>query len=333
MPITIAVCITYYNEGILLRECLKAIYANSRLPDEILVYDDASEDPAERYIEGFIGVKLIRSEVNRGPAYGRDKLIAETTCEFVHLHDCDDLLMSNWCERVFTVIQNENPDIILTDVQRISEVSGHTPPIFWMGHYVAENQHLCLYREIAARYIFPAVVTFRRQVALSIGGHRWREVIAMAEDVDFFVRLAMFTNNFHYINEKLVLKRDRESSYSQAHKLEHFEQLYHGSLLKSNLLLLNSPHHDLQAQVAILVRLYHLISMTRHSNDVLINKVIGNLRAIWPTLDRKAKSLILKNYSWKKQLLLHILGFHHAMLLKRTYVRRFRSITQTLVGK
>ena len=35
----------------------------------------------------------------------------------------------------------------------------------------------------------PLMVTFKRQLALDIGGHKWREVLPMGEDTDFFIRL------------------------------------------------------------------------------------------------------------------------------------------------
>jgi len=42
MPPTISVLITYYNERELLTECLRSLAAQTQLPDEILIYDDAS---------------------------------------------------------------------------------------------------------------------------------------------------------------------------------------------------------------------------------------------------------------------------------------------------
>ncbi|MGH7198477.1 MAG: glycosyltransferase family 2 protein, partial [Candidatus Omnitrophota bacterium] len=39
--------ITYHNEGELLTECLDTLLSGPDTPDEILIYDDASGDPAE----------------------------------------------------------------------------------------------------------------------------------------------------------------------------------------------------------------------------------------------------------------------------------------------
>ena len=69
----LSVLITYHNEGELLTECLESLFQQEDRPDEVLIYDDASSVPAEKFVKYF-PVKIIRGEKNKGPAIGRNKL-------------------------------------------------------------------------------------------------------------------------------------------------------------------------------------------------------------------------------------------------------------------
>lgn len=62
MAVTIAVLITYHNEGPLLTECLDSLRRGGSQPDEVLIYDDASDIPPEPYIPAGMPVRVITDE-------------------------------------------------------------------------------------------------------------------------------------------------------------------------------------------------------------------------------------------------------------------------------
>src|SRR5437867_2048704 len=86
MQPTIAVLITYHNEGRLLTECLDSLLTQADRPKEILVYDDASDVPAEEQVPDGADVRVIRSTRNTGPARGRNALLRAAESEFLHFH-------------------------------------------------------------------------------------------------------------------------------------------------------------------------------------------------------------------------------------------------------
>ncbi len=59
----IGVLITYFNERDLLNQCLDSLFAQSKSPDEILIYDYASESSAENYVPTGYLVKIIRGAI------------------------------------------------------------------------------------------------------------------------------------------------------------------------------------------------------------------------------------------------------------------------------
>ena len=83
MPGTsIGVGITYHNEREMLTECLLSLSHQTRPPDEIAVYDDASSDPAQTFIPAGMQVRVLRGETNRGPSYGRNQLFQALRADY-----------------------------------------------------------------------------------------------------------------------------------------------------------------------------------------------------------------------------------------------------------
>jgi glycosyltransferase involved in cell wall biosynthesis len=311
MPPTLAVCITYYNEGRLLTECLRSLYANTRSPDEVLVYDDASRDPAESYLQDFPQVRLIRNEINRGPGYARDCMIAASICDYIHLHDSDDIFLPSWCMEIFRVIEAAHPDIVITDVDRVSEVDGHIPRQFQLSK-LHPTDSTPLYKVMLESDIFPAVVTFRRPVALEIGGHRWREVINMGEDTDFFMRLALQTNNFICIDQKLIRKPERAQSYSQLYDSQSFEKLYAESGLKLRLLLM--PILPPEEQKSVASWLLAFLTTPTVVNPILVEKASEYLFS-WA----RGQKITVSNWLPFRILLVRFLGVRATIRLAHGY--------------
>ncbi len=100
MPPRVAVLITYHDERELLGECLRSLIMGEDRPDEVLVHDDASAEPAVAYVPANIPVSIIRSETNLGPARARNALLRASSADYVHFHDADDLFHNDWSCRV-----------------------------------------------------------------------------------------------------------------------------------------------------------------------------------------------------------------------------------------
>ncbi len=304
----LAVCITYYNEGRLLVECLQSLYAGTRLPDEVLVYDDASYDPAEQYLKDFPQVRLIRGAVNRGPGYARDRLITASTCDYIHLHDSDDTFMPTWSEALFKVMDAAHPNIIITDADRISELTDYDPYKFQLSK-LQPTDGIPLYKAMLQQPIVPALITFKRQIALDVGGHRWREVINMGEDYEFFTRLALYTNNFISIDQKLIRKIERRLSYSQSHNSEAFDKLYAESHLK--LSLLQMPMLPVEERKRAAAGLLALLTNPVFVNPILVEKA-SRLLFLW------ARQQKLTHLS-PRLLVVRFLGVQNAVRLANVY--------------
>ena len=213
MADTLAVLITYYNEGSLLTECLDSIFSQSVLPDEVLVYDDASNIPAADHIPLGWPVRVIRSEENRGPAYGRNCLMQECTCEYIHFQDADDLFKPDWCQKIRAAIATTGADIILTEITSVRDGRTVTERVLGLDRLLPVYGLVCF--ALAGSILVPTT-TFRKNIGLSIGGFRTREILSQSEDFDFHIPLAATGATYTSILEPLIIQRLRTDSHSSS---------------------------------------------------------------------------------------------------------------------
>ena len=210
---TIGVLITYFNEGPLLRECLDSVFAQSERPDEILVYDDASDDPADRYIPPDVPVRVLRGTKNIGLGAARNELLKQSQSEFVHFHDADDLFDIRWCEHVRTALRTTQVELVLTEISSFLDGRVISEQILGLAHLTANAD---LTRFAIAGSILSPTSTLRREVGLRIDGFRTREVLPLCEDFDFHVRLAATGISYAILPTPLVSIRIRPDSLSRS---------------------------------------------------------------------------------------------------------------------
>ncbi len=217
----LGVLITYHNERELLTECLTSLMSQSRLPDEVLIYDDASRFPAEDYLNG-IPARVVRAETNQGPAVGRNRLLEEATADYIHFHDADDLFLPGWGQAIVRAAELQAPDLILTELNSRRDDGTHSERLIQIRK-LSRQMDLVLFT--LEHPVLPAAGTYRRSFVRSAGGYR--EDLWQSEDYEFHVRLAARGAKYCAIYEPLVLLRVRGESRSQK-QLEVWECRFKG---------------------------------------------------------------------------------------------------------
>jgi glycosyltransferase involved in cell wall biosynthesis len=212
-PLSIGVLITYYGERDLLRECLESIAGQACLPNEILIYDNASDAPADDFVPYGLPVRVLRGVENRGPAYGRNQLLQASTSAYVHFHDADDLFSPDWHTRVRDVLESSDVDVVFTEID-VAVQGEHgiqstcVLALSGLGAGDADLVQFC----IRGVMLVPSG-TYRRETVLAIGGYRTS--LWQAEDFDFHVRLAASGPRYAIIPDPLVTIRVRPGGRSR----------------------------------------------------------------------------------------------------------------------
>ncbi len=113
-PGEVSVVIPTYNGSRFIREALESVFAQTLLPDEIIVVDDASTDGTAELVEQMasespVPLRVIRLKENSGgPAQPMNVGIECGKCDYVALLDQDDLMDAGKLEHL-TGLLNEHP--------------------------------------------------------------------------------------------------------------------------------------------------------------------------------------------------------------------------------
>jgi glycosyltransferase involved in cell wall biosynthesis len=108
---SLALLIPAYNASVYLPRLLASAARQTEPFDEIWVYDDCSTDDTAKVAKK-LGANVVRGDVNRGCTYGKSVLVERTSCDWVHFHDADDLLMPNFIDRAHQWMTQQGADVV-----------------------------------------------------------------------------------------------------------------------------------------------------------------------------------------------------------------------------
>lgn len=178
--------------------------SGDEMPDEIIIYDDASDYPARDYAPVDQKIQVIRGDTNHGPAYGRDLLLNVCNSDYVHFHDADDLFYPAWCKRIRSSIESDAPDIIVTGCSQVNE-EGEIVTYNLFDHRKLKEEGDVLAFFVSGKTNTQSF-TFLKSLAYS--GYDTGELKA-ALDYYFNCSVAIVAESFSLIDEPLAIERLR----------------------------------------------------------------------------------------------------------------------------
>jgi glycosyltransferase involved in cell wall biosynthesis len=107
----ISVIIPAFNRVALLPSTLRSLLDQSVPAGEILVVDDGSTDGTADVAAAFGGIVRVIRQANAGPAAARNRGFAESSGEFIHFFDSDDVALPNKHEVQLRALIHHNADI------------------------------------------------------------------------------------------------------------------------------------------------------------------------------------------------------------------------------
>ena len=109
----ISIAMPTYNGGKYLREQLDSIYAQTLLPDEVIVVDDCSTDDTIEILEEYRvkhGLKYFQNEQNLGYNKNFEKAITLCSGDYIALSDQDDIWLPSKIEKCYNVLKGLDAD-------------------------------------------------------------------------------------------------------------------------------------------------------------------------------------------------------------------------------
>lgn len=185
---TLALCIPAYNAALFLPRLLVSA-RNQCIPfDEIWVYNDCSTDETEKVAKEY-GAIVVNGEINKGCSYGKNALAAATSCDWIHFHDADDLLLPDFTRLAhFHIEFNDCPDIILFDYEYRDNNSDELLSIRHFDKVALEKDAISYSIE---EQINPFCGLYRKSTFLKAGGYDVDPKILYNEDCAMHIKMAI----------------------------------------------------------------------------------------------------------------------------------------------
>lgn len=117
-PLDVAVIVAAWNRAALITRTLDSIAAQTRLPRQVFVVDDASTDTMAEVVREWIAchdlpVTLLINPQNRGVAETRNSGLRAATTRFAAFLDSDDVWLPDALERLVTPLE-QDPDAVVS---------------------------------------------------------------------------------------------------------------------------------------------------------------------------------------------------------------------------
>ena len=184
----VALIIPAFNAGATIDETLASVAAQTRLPDEVVVADDASSDDTAARAEAWadrLPIRVVRLRENAGPAAARNAAIAVTTSELLALLDSDDLLTPTHIEAMLAAYATTDDGVAVPNGLTFLPDGTKGQPQSAKAALPASNEQL--HWLLAQNRVWAACLFSRRRFD-AVGG--FRTEFFGTEDWDLWIRMA-----------------------------------------------------------------------------------------------------------------------------------------------
>lgn len=147
----ISVIVPTYNTSKYLYKCIDSLLNQTIESIEIIVVDDASDEPfdeIENYYSQYSNIVFLKSKIHSGPGGARNKGLAIARGKYIAFCDSDDWVELNLYETVCNAMESYSSDIGIFSVERIYDQPLSVP--FYLCNY---NQHYILNSDIALKIL------------------------------------------------------------------------------------------------------------------------------------------------------------------------------------
>ena len=185
MSASISVVIPSYNDAEMLAQCLTALDAQTRRPDEIVVVDNGSSD-ATVDVALAHGARVV-AEARRGIPQATSAGLDAATGDLIGRLDADSVPPKDWVARVVRAFERD-PD--LEALSGPGEFYGANPFVHWF----AESVQMALYTRAVALLLghdvlFGSNLAIRRETWRELRGLVHRDDNTVHDDLDFTLNL------------------------------------------------------------------------------------------------------------------------------------------------
>ena len=127
----ISVIVPCYNIERYIDKCIESIENQTYKNIEIIAVDDCSTDNTFEKLENlqkkYNNISVYKNKKNSGAAFSRNYALKKAKGDYIGFVDSDDYIVENYYEKLLEKAEQENVDIVATDIEIIYENSDKNP--------------------------------------------------------------------------------------------------------------------------------------------------------------------------------------------------------------
>jgi glycosyltransferase involved in cell wall biosynthesis len=219
---TLSVVLPNYNHGNLIGRAVKALLAQERVPDEIIIIDDGSTDESVAIIRSLMAgsavIRLIARETNEGAMAALSRGLAECRGQYVYFAAADDWVLPGFFSAALAVLERHPTVGLVCGESRL--VSGRTGGPLGVRPIVRPSNAVTLFSPAetaqllkrADNWILTGSTIFDRARVLAAGGFQ-SELGSFADG--YLARKVALTDGFCFIPRLMATWQVFDDSFSR----------------------------------------------------------------------------------------------------------------------
>lgn len=200
---TISLLIPLYNSARYLDKLAIDINSQTRPFDEVLFYDDCSQDDTILKAEK-LGFHVIKGKIPKRQSAARNILLQKSQCDFIHFHDHDDPIHPAFVSQMMKKASRNSVAICDFNVVRQNSINTHS----------FDNAiHADPYKLVFERFVHLNAMVISRELAVSCGG--FDEYLTLCEEKEFLFKLIFSGGGIIFVPHMLAEWKIQSTSFMQ----------------------------------------------------------------------------------------------------------------------
>lgn len=210
----VSVIVPVYNAKSYIDRCMECLTGQTLKEIEVVAVDDKSTDESGALLDEWAKkypdrIRVIHSDVNRGPGGARNLGIAAASGRYIGFMDCDDVIDVTMYEKLFSKAEADQCDIVdcgyyeeLSDTKVLSYTDEVTGELDW-----DKKNEIITGVGYAVTKIFLSRILKREDMKIREG--------VIYEDLDFLVHAALLAQRVGNVKEILYIYKNNGQSASK----------------------------------------------------------------------------------------------------------------------
>lgn len=231
--IKISVIVPVYNKQLYLDKTLQSILNQSYDNFEVIIVNDGSTDNSkqicDKYAELDSRIKVYHIE-NGGVSNARNTGLKYATGDYIQFIDGDDCINENIFEIFKSVLNKEKYDIVFSAYNKVDH-SDNILNVIDIGYRGKKSKKEILedfvYKQVKTGYYGCVSNKLVKRDIIKNNNLKFNKEITLAEDLDFFIDIYRYSNNYYFLDEKSFnyLQNADNSSILLYDNLDYYIQL------------------------------------------------------------------------------------------------------------